>query len=66
MNLSVLVIILLFIVNSKLSSTYTYNRVLRVKGVMCPVLFMLTSVQFTNAWFFLQLTIWAREFHLCE
>ena len=36
-NLSVSVIILLFSVKSKLSSPY--NRVLRVKGAMCPIAF---------------------------
>ena len=36
-NLSVSVIILLFSVKSKLSSPY--NRVIRVKGAMCPIAF---------------------------
>ena len=36
-NLSVSVIILLFSVKSKLSSPY--NRVLRVKGAICPIAF---------------------------
>ena len=37
MNLNVLVIILLFTVESKLSSPY--NRVLRVSGAMRPIAF---------------------------